>query len=127
MAFFYLKSYLYRTFLFKFKVSTLKSKDVQNFSQIVQKIKDLEFQTRTDSENVLMTSYKRVVVTSSKFFMVSRDFGGDWTTNKEETWGGGHSKPIFYQNNPSWIELSFEDWDERKLKEIHVSNQAIYR
>ena len=94
MAFFLLKSYLYRILKFKFEISALKPTDVQNFIQIGQKIKDLELQPRTTARTAWWRQTHIIVMASSKFLMLLRDFvpeynyakfGGDWTTNKGET------------------------------------------
>ena len=102
-------------FSLKFEISASKLVPVPNFSQIGQKIREVEFRP----ENCLMTSYlpydddvSNIVMGLERFFCqaFSQAFaeyhlakcGDNWTTNKRET-EGTHCAPqlIFYQNTPA--------------------------
>ena len=74
--------------------SSPQNRPMCKISSKLAKGKGSRILTSHDRENDLMTSYRVIVMTSSKFLMLSRDFvpeyhhakfGGDWTTNKGET------------------------------------------
>ena len=81
-------------FYFKFEISASKLIPAPSFSQIEQKIRELEFRPETILKIAWLRYTYLVVMTSAKFLWLLRDFvseyhnakfDGNWTTNKGET------------------------------------------
>ena len=141
MAFFSLKTYLYRIFWLEFEISASELTSVPNFSFIGQEIKVTRILTLNDTKNSLMTSYVPPNDDVSKILWLLRDFvpeyhhakfGCNWTTNKGETEGGHNVKKnrngchTQFTNERCRISLRYVvTFDKIRKLQIRITTQQI--